>query len=165
MAPAALGAAVPRLSGRRLAPAALLAALALLAVVLVLVMGIVAALFGLPGPASGFRPSAAARAEIPPLYLRLYQDAARRYGVDPGVLAAIGWIETQHGQSTAPGVASGVNAFGCCAGPMQFSIVGAPSTWQSFGVDGNRAGRRSPYDPADAIPPAARYLRASGRPR
>ena len=86
-------------------------------------------------------------------------------GVDPWVLAAIGWIETQHGQSTAPGVRSGVNAFGCCAGPIQLSIVGAPSTWQSFGVDGNRDGRRSPYDPADAIPPAARYLRASGRAR
>ena len=39
-----------------------------------------------------------------------------------------------------------------------------PSTWDSYGVDGNRDGRRSPYDPADAIPAAARYLRASGAP-
>ena len=163
MAPAALAAA-PALPGRRLAGAALLAALSLLAILLVLVMGVVAALFGLPGPASGFAPSATARAEIPPLYLRLYEHAGRRYGIDPWVLAAIGWIETQHGRSTAPGVRSGVNAFGCCAGPMQFSLVGAPSTWQSFGVDGNRDGRRSPYDPADAIPAAARYLRASGAP-
>ena len=38
------------------------------------------------------------------------------------------------------------------------------STWQSFGVDGNRDGRHSPYDPADAIPAAPRYLRASGAP-
>ena len=47
---------------------------------------------------------------------------------------------------------------------MQFSIVGSPSTWDRYGVDGNRDGRRSPYDPEDAIPAAARYLRASGAP-
>ncbi len=79
-------------------------------------------------------------------------------------MAAIGKIETDHGRSTAPGVHSGVNAFGCCAGPMQFSLVGSPSTWDSFGVDGNGDGRRSPYDPEDAIPAAASYLKASGAP-
>ncbi len=47
---------------------------------------------------------------------------------------------------------------------MQFSVVGSPSTWDSYGVDGNNDGRKSPYDPADAIPAAARYLRASGAP-
>lgn len=47
---------------------------------------------------------------------------------------------------------------------MQFSVVGSVSTWQRFGVDGDGDGRRSPYDPADAIPAAARYLRASGAP-
>ena len=47
---------------------------------------------------------------------------------------------------------------------MQFSLVGSPSTWDSYGVDGNGDGRTSPYDPADAIPAAARYLRASGAP-
>ena len=57
-----------------------------------------------------------------------------------------------------------MNAFGCCAGPMQFSVVGSPSTWDRYGVDGNGDGRTSPYDPADAIPAAARYLRASGAP-
>jgi hypothetical protein len=28
--------------------------------------------------------------------------------------------------------------YGCCAGPMQFSLVGSPSTWDSYGVDGDR---------------------------
>jgi len=43
---------------------------------------------------------------------------------------------------------------------MQFSLVGSPSTWDSYGVDGDHDGRVSPYDPTDAIPAAARYLRA-----
>ena len=47
---------------------------------------------------------------------------------------------------------------------MQFSIVGSPSTWDTYGTDGDGDGRASPYDPADAIPAAARYLRASGAP-
>ena len=41
---------------------------------------------------------------------------------------------------------------------------GPPSTWDGFGVDGNGDGRRSPWDPADAIPAAAKYLRAAGAP-
>jgi hypothetical protein len=148
----------PRLARRALIVLALLAALPVL-----LVMGVLGAISGLQ-PLGGFGPSAAARTEIPAVYLRLYQQAAQRYGIDPWILAAIGAIETQHGQSTAPGVRAGVNAFGCCAGPMQCSIVGSPSTWDRYGVDGNHDGRTSPYDPSDAIPAAARYLRASGAP-
>ncbi len=48
---------------------------------------------------------------------------------------------------------------------MQFSVVGSPSTWDRYGVDGNHDGRTSAYDPADAIPAAARYLRAVRRAR
>ena len=77
------------------------------------------------------------------------------------MLAAIGAIESDHGRSRAPGVQSGVNAFGCCAGPMQFNLRnGPPSTWQSYRVDGDRDGDTDPYDPADAIASAGRYLRA-----
>src|SRR4051794_28834346 len=112
----------------------------------------------------GYGPSATARTEIPPTYLRLYVTAGTRYGIDPWILAGIGAVETDHGRSTAPGVHSGVNAYGCCAGPMQFSIVGHPSTWDRYGVDGNHNGRSSPYEPADEIPAAARYLRAAGAP-
>jgi hypothetical protein len=130
-----------------------------------MLIGIFAAVFGLrPLTAGSHQPSALARAEIAPTYLRLYQQAAQRYGIDPWILAAIGSVETSHGRSSAPGVRSGVNAFGCCAGPMQFSVVGSPSTWERYGVDGDHDGRSSPYDPADAIPAAARYLRASGAP-
>ena len=149
---------------RRLGPAALLAPLALLAVLLVLVIGVFGAIFGLQPLQAGYGPSATARAEIPARYLRLYMQAGQRYGIDPWVLAAIGSVESGHGRSRAPGVRSGVNGFGCCAGPMQFSIVGAPSAWERYGVDGNGDGQRSPYDPADAIPAAARYLAAAGAP-
>jgi hypothetical protein len=42
-------------------------------------------MFGLPALQGGYAPSASARVEIPAEYLRLYQDAGRRYGVDPWV--------------------------------------------------------------------------------
>jgi hypothetical protein len=150
---------------RRIAPQLLAALFVLGAVVLVLMIGVFGALFGIQPFQGSAGPSATARAEIPPAYLELYEAAGQRYGVDPWILAGIGAIETSHGQSTAPGVHSGVNAYGCCAGPMQFSVVGSPSTWDSYRVDGNHDGRTSPYDPADAIPAAARYLVASGAPR
>src|SRR4051794_30606497 len=161
-APLAIGAAA--LQHPRRAPGAMLAVLGLLAVGLVLAIGVLGAIFGMQPAQSGYGPSAAARAEIPATYLRLYIDAGARYGIDPWILAAIGAVETDHGRSTAPGVRSGVNSFGCCAGPMQFSLVGQPSTWDRYGLDGNHNGRTSPYEPADAIPAAARYLHASGAP-
>jgi hypothetical protein len=142
----------------------LLALLALGFVYFVLLIGVYGAVFGLQPLQGGYDPSKVATAEIPAEYLQLYQRAGERYGIDPWILAAIGAIETRHGTSLAPGVRSGVNSYGCCAGPMQFSVVGSPSTWSRYGVDGNRDGRRSPYDPEDAIPAAARYLRASGAP-
>jgi hypothetical protein len=37
-----------------------------------------------------------------------------------------------------------------------------PSTWRLYGVDANHDGLRDPYNPADAIFAAARYLRAAG---
>ncbi|MDA0164286.1 lytic transglycosylase domain-containing protein [Solirubrobacter ginsenosidimutans] len=132
---------------------------------LVLLIGVLGAIFGIqPMQGGGYGPSRLAGDEIPPMYLKLYEQAGARYGVDPWILAAIGSIETSHGTSTAPGVRSGVNTYGCCAGPMQFSVIGSPSTWDSYGVDGDGDGRKSPYDPADAIPAAARYLLASGAP-
>src|SRR5262249_41431662 len=112
----------------------------------------------------GFGPSPTPRAEIPPAYLALYEQAGARYGIDPWILAGIGSVETDHGRSTAPGVHSGVNTYGCCAGPMQFSVLGPGSTWDRYGIDGDHDGRKDVYDPADAIPAAARYLRASGVP-
>jgi hypothetical protein len=109
----------------------------------------------------GATPSEHADSSIPSDYLTLYRHAGRAYQVPWSVLAAIGAIESDHGRSRAPGVRSGVNAFGCCAGPMQFNLTnGPPSTWQTYRVDGDRDGTISPYDAADAIHSAARYLRA-----
>lgn len=114
-------------------------------------------------PVGSYAPSPFALRDIPADYLRTYQTAGAELG-GWEYLAAIGKIETDHGRSTAPGVRSGVNSYGCCSGPMQFSVVGQPSTWDSYGVDGNDDGKTSPFDPEDAIPAAAAYLQASGAP-
>jgi len=131
----------------------------------VVLVGIFGAVNTLRERGGGYGPSELALSDIPRAYLLFYQEAGERYGIDWAVLAAIGSIETDHGRSTAPGVRSGVNSYGCCAGPMQFYVAGRHSTWAAYGVDANGDGRASPYDPADAIPAAARYLGASGAPR
>jgi hypothetical protein len=100
--------------------------------------------------------SAAARADIPPRYLALYKQAGHRHAIPWTILAGVGKVESDHGRSRAPGVRSGVNRFGCCAGPMQFNLRnGPPSTWDTYG-------RGSPYRAEDAIPAAARLLVANG---
>ena len=101
--------------------------------------------------------SSFALADIPRRYRALYADAAAVCrGLTWQVLAAIGKVESDHGRSSAPGVHSGVNAFGCCAGPMQFNLRnGPPSTWDTWG-------RGNVYDPADAVPAAARKLCGDG---
>lgn len=96
---------------------------------------------------------------IPSDYLALYKKAGQEYGIPWNVLAGIGWVETHHGQLKAPGVTSGEN-FAHAGGPMQF----IPGTWKSFAVDGNHDGKKDRYDPADAIPTAARYLKHNGAP-
>jgi hypothetical protein len=115
--------------------------------------------------------SGAALRDIPPLYYALYVQAGDDYETDWAVLAGIGKVETNHGRSRLPGVQSGVNAYGCCAGPMQFAVSAAAGcrvcvgdTWGAYGVDGNEDGRRNVYDPRDAIPAAASYTRANGAP-
>jgi hypothetical protein len=109
-----------------------------------------------PRPAA---PSGTARADVPARYLELYQRSA---GTCPrlswALLAGIGKVESDHGRSQAPGVHAGVNRAGCCAGPMQFNLTdGPPSTWDAFRRPGDDV-----YDPADAIPAAARKLCANG---
>jgi hypothetical protein len=118
-----------------------------------------------PTPVAGQpAPSRAAAADIPAGYLRLYRSAGATYRVPWQVLAAIGKVESDHGRSPLPGVRSGLNRYrdrhgrlrSCCAGPMQFNLTdGPPSTWARYG-------RGNVYDPADAIPAAARKLAADG---
>ncbi|TDB83783.1 hydrolase Nlp/P60 [Actinomadura sp. 7K534] len=103
-------------------------------------------------------PTAEAKRDIPPAYLRWYLDAAQTCpGLPWNVLAAIGKIESDHGRSTMPGVQSGENHAGA-GGPMQFL---AP-TWAAHGADGDHDGHKDRYNPADAIHGAANYLCANG---
>jgi hypothetical protein len=140
----------------------LLGVLSLPVLVAVLSIGVLSGVQG-SGRAGTFAPSAFALRDIPSDYLRTYQAAGAAMG-GWEYLAAIGKVETNHGRSRAAGVHSGVNFAGCCSGPMQFSVVGGRSTWDSYGVDGNHDGKTSAFDPEDAIPAAARYLQASGAP-
>lgn len=88
-------------------------------------------------------------------YKELYEEAAEEYGFgdDWYVLAAVGKVESGHGQNMGPSSAGAL-------GPMQFM----PSTWDSYGVDANDDGKANIMDPEDAIPSAARYLKAGGAP-
>jgi hypothetical protein len=89
--------------------------------------------------------------DVPNLYLGLYTETM---GSDWEIIAGVYKIESDHGQSNAPGVKSGRNAHGCCAGPGQFNMDSG--TWKSW--------RSSPkdnvYDPRDAVPASARMLKA-----
>jgi hypothetical protein len=117
-------------------------------------------------PARPAPPSPAARADIPSGYLTLYRTAALRCpGLSWAVLAAIGKVESDHGRTRLSGVRSGWNTAGA-AGPMQFGIgTGrAGNAWARYGADFDHDGRRSVYDPGDAIPAAADYLCAAGAP-
>ena len=106
----------------------------------------------------GGRPSTLARASIPADYLAWYIGAAQTcQGLPWPVLAGIGKVESDHGQSNLPGVHAGANAAGA-EGPMQF----LPATFGEFAVDADPAQPVSPYDPADAIYTAARMLCADG---
>ena len=89
-------------------------------------------------------------------YVRLYKESAEKYGFgeDWYVLAAVGKVESDHGANMGPSSAGAM-------GPMQF----LPSTWKTSGVDGNGDGVANILDPEDAIPAAARYLKAGGAPR
>lgn len=97
--------------------------------------------------------------KIPPAYLAAYRKAGAEYGIGWNVLAAVGEVESDHGRGPGSGIRTGTNYAGA-AGPMQF-LAG---TWKAFGVDGDNDGRKDLYNPADAIPAAARYLKHNGAP-
>jgi len=106
---------------------------------------------GLSGAATSL-----AEADIPPDYLVWYMDAAQTCpGLPWSVLAGIGTVESDNGQSHLPGVRSGAN-FAGAEGPMQF----LPSTFGQY-ADGPDE-PLSPYDAADAIYTAAAMLCANG---
>jgi cell wall-associated NlpC family hydrolase len=105
-------------------------------------------------------PSASATSAIPPAMLALYQQAATTCpGLPWTVLAAIGTVESDNGQSTLPGVQSGANSAGA-EGDMQELA----STFAEYDtpVPPGGANPPSPYDPTDAVYAAARMLCANG---
>jgi hypothetical protein len=88
---------------------------------------------------------------IPPFLLPIYQAAGTAYGIPWQVLAAINEVETDYGRDLS------VSSAGA-EGWMQF----LPSSWATYGVDATAQGFEDPYNPADAIFAAARYLKAAG---
>lgn len=88
---------------------------------------------------------------LPPFLLPIYQAAGKAYGIPWQVLAAINEVETDYGRDLS------ISSAGA-EGWMQF----LPSTWALYGVDANGDGFADPYNPADAIFAAARYLKAAG---
>jgi cell wall-associated NlpC family hydrolase len=115
------------------------------------------------GPGSTPAPAGDSRLSgIPPPMVRLYlQAAATCAGLSWTVLAAIGTLESNNGQSTLPGVRAGRN-FAGAEGPMQFE----PATFARYGrpVPPGGADPPTPYDPTDAVYAAARMLCANGAP-
>ena len=89
-------------------------------------------------------------------YMALYETSATTYGFgsDWYILAAVGEVESNHGQAIGPSSAGAM-------GPMQFM----PTTWETSGVDGNGDGIANVMDPEDAIPAAASYLQDGGAPQ
>ena len=111
---------------------------------------------GSAGPAA----STAATGDIPAAMLALYEQAAATCpGLPWTIVAAIGTVESDNGQSNLPGVHSGANAAGA-EGPMQFE----PATFDAYDepVPPGGATPPSPYDPTDAVYAAARLLCANG---
>lgn len=73
------------------------------------------------------------------------QGAAKKYGIRPSILFAIGEIESGFGANRGPSSAG-------CVGLMQF----APATAKGLGID--------PYDDEQAVYGAAKYLHQNGAP-
>jgi len=145
---------VPRLGSDRgstqAGAAVAAAALMLLAVVLA---GAGAALLGGQAACGAQAPaSGQATGTIPASYLTLYQQAGRQTGVPWPVLAGIGEAESDHGRSAAGNTWGGA------------PIHPASQHTGGYGTDGDHDGQANVYDPADAIPAAAVYLKAHGAP-
>ena len=166
---------MPHPAADRGSAATTLSAVAAVLVLIVILTGAVAGITGQQAAACR-APAAAssAAASIPAGYLADYEKAGAAYGIPWTVLAGIGTVESANGQSTAPGVHSGANAYGA-AGPMQFGVGGAAGdTWGGtpvhpasehtggYGIDGDGDGIVNVYDPGDAIPSAAWFLQAHG---
>src|SRR6202050_1509740 len=119
---------------------------------------------------AGQPPAGVKAGSIPAGYLFWYHKVGLQYGVPWTILAGIGTVESDNGQTSLPGVHSGQNGFGA-AGPMQIGIGGqAGNVWGGLPVhpasevvngvatDEDGGPDADVYDPADAIAGAAKYL-------
>ena len=152
---------------------------ALLLLVLLPIISIIIAVAGGPDPndANQSGVSAAALADIPPMALTAYRDAAATWQVDWAILAAIGKVECDHGRTQLNGCnPPGTMNYAGARGYMQF--IG--STWrrglgqhemedrtsppaadgQGYATDGDGDGAADPWSWPDATHSAARYLRS-----
>ncbi len=94
-----------------------------------------------------------AGADIPLLMAELYREAAARFAIPMGLLAAVGKVECGHNTSPACATPNSAGA----VGPMQF----LPSTWERWkGASGSVT--PSIRDPRDAVFAAAAKLAADG---
>src|SRR5581483_4274276 len=86
-----------------------------------------------------------------PQLLSVWQRAGAAYGIPWQVLAAINKVESNFGRNMGPSSAGAI-------GWMQFM----PSTWLRWGTDANGDGVADPWNAEDAVFSAARYLAAAG---
>ena len=101
-------------------------------------------------------------ADIPANYLILYRAAAATCAdLHWPVLAAIGKMASDHGQSTLPGVQSGANPDGA-KGPMQFLQPTFNAVTAEHPIPPGGATPPSAYNPHDAVYTAAAYLCDNG---
>jgi hypothetical protein len=117
------------------------------------------------GGGVGDAPSAIARRDIPPGFLRIYEQVGAQFKIPWEVLAGIGKEECDHGRNPDPSCtpqagARGPGVANCCgaSGPMQIGVGGASS-------DNYDKLRRylsdpllGPHDPTTAVELAALYL-------
>jgi len=89
--------------------------------------------------------------DVPAFLLPIYQAAGAAYDIPWQVLAAINQVETNFGSDLNVSSAGAV-------GWMQF----LPSTWKKYYVPASGTGAADPYNAADAIFAAAKYLNAAG---
>lgn len=99
---------------------------------------------------------------VPAAMLTIYRQAGKKFGVPWQLLAAVGYVESDHDRSNLPGVHSGINEAGCCSGPAQLCVVAScGDVWQNYATAAD--GQIDVYDPRSAFMTAARYLRVLRR--
>ncbi|MFI1731225.1 NlpC/P60 family protein [Streptomyces acidicola] len=116
-----------------------------LSFVLLLVVGVYMTAGSLAGGAGG-GPKALAKGSVPAEYSPLVQKWGNLCSaINPALLAAQLYQESGFNpKAQSPAAAQGIAQF-------------IPGTWATHGIDGNGDGKRDVWDPADAIPSAAKY--------